>query len=176
MAKKSKKRKPSAARLKKFEAVPKEFGTVTPYLAIKGAAQAIEWYKKTFRAKEFESERQATPEGQVIHARIKIGDSIIMMSDIFPGSSIKDPIERGHSPVTLHIYTEDVDSMWKNALEAGAKVDMPLDNMFWSERYGQLTDPFGHSWSLSMRIQMSPQEMEQKRQEAMKMFEQGQHP
>jgi PhnB protein len=66
--------------------------------------------------------------------------------------------------------------MWKRAIEAGAKVDMPLDNMFWGERYGQLTDPFGHSWSLSMRIQMSAQEMEQKRQEAMKMFEQGQHP
>ena len=177
MAKKSKKkRKSGPAKSRKFESVPKGFHSVTPYLAIKGAAQAIDWYKKAFGAKEFESERQATPDGQLIHARIKIGDSIVMMSDIFPGSSIKDPMERGHSPVTLHIYTKDVDSMWKNAVEAGAKVDMPLDNMFWSERYGQLTDPFGHSWSLSMRIRMSAQEMEQKRQEAMKMFEQGQHP
>ena len=148
MAKKPKKRKSRPGRSMRFESVPMAFHTVTPYLAIKGAAQAVEWYKKAFGAREFESDRQATPEGQMIHARIKIGDSIVMMSDIFSGSSIKDPMERGHSPVTLHIYTKDVDSMWKNAIEAGAKVDMPLDNMFWSERYGQLTDPFGHSWSL----------------------------
>ena len=174
--KKSKKRKFRAAKSRKFESVPKGFHSVTPYLVIKGAALAVEWYKKAFGAKEFVLERQATPEGQLIHARIEIGDSLVMMSDIFPSSAIKDPMERGHSPVTLHIYTKDVDSMWKRAVEAGAKEDMPLDNMFWGERYGQLTDPFGHSWSLSMRIQMPPHEMEQKRQEAMKMFEQGQHP
>jgi len=158
MAKKPKRRKSRPARSKKFEPVPKEFRTVTPYLAIKGVAQAIEWYKKVFGAKEFESERQATSEGQLIHARIKIGDSIIMMSDIFTGNGVKDPLEPGRSPVTLHVYSKDVDVMWKRAIEAGAKVDMPLDNMFWGERYGQLTDPFGHSWSLSMRIQMSAQE------------------
>src|SRR3972149_6073334 len=176
MAKKPKSRKSRPVRSRRFEPVPKEFRTITPYLAIKGAAQAIEWYKKVFGAKEFESERQITPEGQLIHARIKIGDSIIMMSDIFPGSGVKDPLDPGRSPVTLHVYSKDVDAVWKRAIEAGAKVDMPLDNMFWGERYGQLTDPFGHSWSLSMRIQMSAQEMGQKRQEAMKMFEQGQHP
>lgn len=175
MAKKAK-RKSRPARSKQFEPVPKEFHTVTPYLAIKGAAQAVEWYKKAFGAKEDESDRQATPEGQLIHARIRIGDSIVMMSDLFPGSGVKDPLEPGRSPVTLHVYSKDVEAMWKRAVEAGAKVDMPLDNMFWGERYGQLTDPFGHSWSLSMRIRMSAQEMEQKRQEAMKMFEQGQHP
>jgi len=175
MARKSKKRK-SSAKSGRFEPVPKEFHTVTPYLAIKGAAQAMEWYSKALGAKESKSERQATPDGQIIHARFKIGDSIIMMSDVFPGTAHKDPLELGATSVTLHIYAKNVDSLWKQAVEAGAKIDMPLDNTFWGERYGQFTDPFGHSWSASMRIQMSPQEMEQKRQEAMKMFDQGQHP
>ncbi len=154
--------------------MPKGFHTVTPYLAIKGAAQAIEWYKKAYGAKELT--RQEGPGGLLIHARLKIGDSIIMMSDVFPGSGVKDPLELGDSPVTLHVYAKNVDEVWKRAVDAGAKVDMPLGDMFWAERYGQLTDPFGHSWSLSMRIPMSRKEMERQRQEAMKMFEQGQHP
>jgi PhnB protein len=78
--------------------------------------------------------------------------------------------------VTLHIYAKDVDDLWKRAVDAGAKVVMPLDNMFWGERYGQLRDPFGHSWSVSMVIQMSPEEMEQKRQQAMPTFSQNQNP
>ncbi len=163
-----KKRKPKA---QTFERVPKEFRTVTPYLAINGAAEAIEWYKKAFGAKELA--REPGPDGKLIHARIKIGDSIIMLSDIFPGGLHKDPRELGASSLTLHIYSKDVDALWKKAVEAGARVDMQMDDMFWGERYGQLTDPFGHAWSLSMRIPMSPKEMETKRQEAMKMFEQG---
>ncbi len=175
MAKKRARRKRvKRAKAKKFEAVPKGFHTVTPYLAIKGAAQAIEWYKKALGAKELTRDEGAG--GLLIHARLKIGDSIIMMSDVFPGSGVKDPLELGDSPVTLHVYTKNVDEVWKRAVDAGAKVDMPLGDMFWGERYGQLTDPFGHSWSLSMRIPMSRKEMERQRQEAMKMFEQGQHP
>ncbi|MGD0175864.1 MAG: VOC family protein [Candidatus Bathyarchaeia archaeon] len=167
-------RKQRASKPKKFEPVPKEFHTVTPYLAVNGAAEAIEWYEKAFRAKELE--REQGPDGKLIHGRIQIGDSIVMLSDIFPGAIHKDPRELGASSVTLHIYSKDVDALWKKAVEAGAKVEMQLDDMFWGERYGQLTDPFGHAWSLSMRIQMSPEEMERRRQEAMKMFEQGQHP
>jgi len=163
-----------AVKSKKVEPIPKGFHTVTPYLAVKGAAQAIEWYKKAFGAKELS--RQEGPEGKLIHARVKIGDSIVMMSDIFPGSQHKDPIELGATPVTLHIYSKDVDALWKRAVEAGARVDAQLEDMFWGERYGQLTDPFGHSWSLSMQISMSAEEMERKRQEAMKIFERGQHP
>jgi uncharacterized glyoxalase superfamily protein PhnB len=167
-------KKPSKKRgskLRKFNSVPKEFHTVTPYLAINGAAEAIEWYKKAFGAKELAQEQG----GKLIHRRIQIGDSIIMLSDIFPGALHKDPRELGASSVTLHIYSKDVDALWRKAVEAGARVDMQLDDMFWGERYGQLTDPFGYAWSLSMRIQMSPEEMERKRQEAMKMFEQGHH-
>jgi PhnB protein len=167
-------RKQRASKPKRFETVPKEFHTVTPYLAVNGAAEAIEWYEKAFGAKELE--REQGPDGKLIHGRIQIGDSIVMLSDIFPSAIHKDPRELGASSVTLHIYSKDVDALWKKAVEAGAKVEMQLDDMFWGERYGQLTDPFGHAWSLSMRIQMSPEEMERRRQEAMKMFEQGPHP
>jgi PhnB protein len=97
-----------------------------------------------------------------------------MISDTFPGGH-KDPIQLGGSSVTLHLYSRNVDALWKMAVDAGAKVDMQLDDMFWGERYGQLTDPFGHSWSLSMRIPMSRSEMAKQRAEAMKMFEQGPH-
>jgi uncharacterized glyoxalase superfamily protein PhnB len=145
---------------------------VTPYLAINGATRAIEWYKKAFGARELM--RQPGPDGKLIHARLRIGDSIVMISDSFPEGH-KDPINLGGTPITLHIYSNNVDNLWKKAVEAGAKVDMQLGDMFWGERYGQLTDPFGHSWSLSMRIPMTRKEMERQRSEAMKMFEQTQN-
>jgi uncharacterized glyoxalase superfamily protein PhnB len=159
---------------RKFERIPEGFHTVTPYLAVNGAAPAVEWYKKAFGAKELM--REAGPEGKLMHARLRIGDSIVMMSDVFAGGTHKDPLEFGEASVTLHIYSNNVDALWKKAVEAGAKVDMQLDDMFWGERYGQLTDPFGHSWSLSMQIPMSRKEMEKKREATMKMFEQGQRP
>ena len=157
------------AKPKEFDFVPAGFRTVTPYLSVKGAAQALDWYKKAFGAKELS--REEVEGGMLIHARIKVGDSIVMLSDIFPGSIHKSPLDLGASSVTLHVYSKDVDRLWKQAVDAGARVDSQLDDMFWGERYGQLTDPFGHSWSLSKRIPMSKQEMERKRQEAMKMFE-----
>ncbi len=160
----------------KMEPIPPGFSSVTPYLAINGAAQAIEFYKKAFGAKEFERERQATPDGRLIHGRIKIGDSIVMMSDVFPGSNLKDPMAAGTSTVTLHIYSRNVDKLWEQATGAGAKVTMPLDNQFWGERYGQLEDPFGHHWSVSQRVKMSPKEMKEKQEQAMAMFNQGQRP
>jgi uncharacterized glyoxalase superfamily protein PhnB len=159
---------------KKFEPIPKGFHTVTPYLAINGAAQAIDWYKKAFGAKELA--RREGPEGKLMHARLRIGNSIVMMSDVFPGASHKDPIELGAVSITLHIYSNNVDALWKRAVESGANVNMQLADMFWGERYGQLTDPFGHSWSLSMLIPMSRKEMEEKRKTAMKMFEQAHSP
>src|SRR6266849_4910932 len=172
-AKSKSKSKPKSKRL---SPIPEGFRSVTPYLAINGAAEAIEWYKKAFGAKEFVKERQATPDGKIMHGRIQIGDSIVMMSDVFPGSTHKDPLELGSTPVTLHIYVKNVDDLWNQAVENGAKVDQQLENQFWGERYGQLRDPFGHAWSLAMRVQMSPEEMEQKRQQAMSMFAQKDHP
>ena len=148
--------------------------TVVTYLAIEGAANALEFYKKAFGAKELA--RQTTPDGKVIHASIKIGNTAIMMSDIFPGSAAKSPLELGTSPVTLHINVDDVDALWNRALAAGATVSMPLENQFWGARYGQLVDPFGHHWSLSMEVKMSKEEKDAKQKAAMEMFSQGQHP
>ncbi len=170
MAKKVKKTESS----NKITPIPPGFRSVTPYLAINGASQAIEFYKKAFGAKELD--RQPMPDGKLMHARIKVGDSIVMMSDEFPGSGIKAPTSLGTTTATLHIYSKNVDKLWQQALAAGAKVAMPLDNQFWGERYGQLVDPFGHRWSISMQIKMKPEEMEAKRQQAMAMFSQGEHP
>jgi len=145
--------------------------TVTPYLAVNGGAEALEFYKKALGAKELS--RETTPDGKVVHARIKIGDSIIMLSDQFgaPATSGSTPMD---TTVTLHVYSRDVDKLWQQATTAGAKVVMPIDNQFWGERYGQLVDPFGHRWSLSMRVKMSKEEREAKQKAAMAMFAQNQ--
>jgi PhnB protein len=148
--------------------------TVVTYLAIDGAAKALEFYKIAFGAKELT--RQATPDGKIIHASMKIGNTAVMMSDIFPGSDAKSPLELGTSPVTLHINSDDVDELWNRALAAGAKVSMPLENQFWGDRYGQLVDPFGHHWSMSMKAKMSKEEMAAKQKDAMSMFSQNEHP
>ncbi len=132
--------------------------------------KALEFYKRAFGAKEISKWRQLTPDGKVVHARFTIGDSLIMLSDGF-GRSSPD-----QGQMTLHIYTKNVDKLWKDALEAGAKIAMPLDDMYWGERYGQLVDPFGNRWSVSMRVNMSKKEMAAKQKESMAMFEQGEHP
>jgi len=158
----------------KVRAIPSGFRTVTPYLTVQGGTKAIDFYKKAFGAKELAQETM--PDGKILHARIKIGDSIVMISDEFPESYAKSPASLGSTTGTLHIYSGNVDKMWKLAVAAGARVIMPLDNQFWGERYGQLTDPFGHQWSLSMQVKMSAQEMETKRIAAMSMFANGEHP
>ncbi|MGI0091800.1 MAG: VOC family protein [Nitrososphaerales archaeon] len=154
--------------------IPKGFGTVTPYLVVTNGAQAIEFYKKAFDAKELS--RNSLPDGKILNAQLKLGGSIVMLADEFPGSSTKSPSSLGVSTVTLHVYTEDVDKLWEQVLAAGARIVMPLDNQFWGERYGQLTDPFGHHWSLSQRVKMNPEEMEEKQKAAMAMFAQGEQP
>ncbi len=174
MPSKSKRAKKAKPKKPKLEPIPKGFGTVTPYSSIEGAAKALDWYKKAFGAKELE--REPTPDGKLIHGRIRIGDSIVMMSDVFPGGDTQSPTSLGNTTTTLHIYTKNVDKLFQQAVDAGAKVSMPLDNQFWGERYGKLKDPFGHNWSISQRVQMSRQEMKEKQEQAMAMFSQGQHP
>jgi PhnB protein len=147
--------------------------TVTPYLAVGNAANAIDWYKKAFGAKEIT--RQLEPTGKIMHASLKIADSVVMLSDIFPGSEMKDPRDSGPS-VNLHIYSKDVDRIWRKAVEAGAKVTMPLEDQFWGDRYGKLADPYGHSWGFSWKAKMSKAEMDKKREEAMKQMAGGEHP
>ncbi len=159
-----------ASKPEKVAPIPKGFHTLTPYLAIRGAANAIEWYGRAFGAKEVS--RQYGPGGLILHARLQVGDSILMLSDIFPGSVHKSPLDLGSSSVTIHIYTENVDALWKRALDAGAQVDMPLADMFWGERYGQLRDPFGHSWSLSTQKEiLTPEEHAKRLEAAMADFE-----
>src|SRR5256712_10484425 len=172
MPKKPKQAKKSKPKKAKVDPVPKGFHTVTPYLAITGAAATIDWYKKAFGAKELA--RQAVPDGKLMHARIRIGDSIVMLSDTFPGGT-QSPDTLSNSPVTLHIYINNVDKLWQQAVDAGAKITMPLDNTFWGERYGQLTDPYGHHWSVSQQVNMTKKEKDEKQKQAMAMFARGPH-
>ena len=173
MAKKSKSIKKSKSNKSKIAPIPPGFRSITPYLAIDGAAQAIEWYKKAFNAKELN--RAPTPDGKLMNATVRIGDSVVMMSDVFPGSPLKAPKTLGTTTVTLHIYAKNVDKLFKQAVDSGAEITMQLDNQFWGERYGLLRDPFGHSWSISQRISMTKAEKEEKQKQAMAMFAQREH-
>ena len=154
--------------------IPPGEHSVTPYLTVSNGSEAIEFYKKAFSAEELF--RETMPDGKILHARIRIGDSIVRLSDEFPGSIQKSPVSLDATTVTLHIYTENVDGLWQQAVQAGAKVVLPLDNQFWGERYGMLVDPFGHQWSMSMAIKMSSDEMAAKRKAVMAMFSKGEYP
>jgi PhnB protein len=139
--------------------IPDGFHTVTPHLVIQGAAQAIEFYKKAFGAKE--EERHLMPDGKrVMHARVRIGDAPIMLADEFPPKALS-PKSRGGSSVWLHIYVEDADAAFERAVKAGCIVRMPLMDQFWGDRYGQVEDPFGHQWSIATHKQdLSQTQME----------------
>ncbi|HTT26490.1 MAG TPA: VOC family protein [Thermoplasmata archaeon] len=141
---------------------------MTPYLAVRGAEAAIRFYAEAFHAKELQ--RQNSPDGKVLHSRLKIGDSIVMLSDLYGEGTGGAGTTRDGPFITLHMYLPNVDVVWADALKAGATVEMPLDDMFWGERYGQLLDPFGHHWSLSTPLKMSKARKDQLREEAMKQF------
>lgn len=141
-------------------AVPEGFYTVTPYLTCRNAAQAIDFYKSVFSATEIM--RMPGPGGKLGHAEIQIGNSRIMLADEFPGMSCA-PTPGAMNPSSLFVYFEDVDSTFNRAVAAGAKVDMPLTNQFWGDRYGKLTDPFGHQWGLAQHIEdVAPEEMKRR--------------
>ena len=127
--------------------VPDGYHTVTPHLVCAGASDAIAFYKKAFGAAELM--RLPTPEGRVMHASIRIGDSIVMLNDEFPEMGAVGPKALKGSPVTIHLFVDDVDTAFKRAVKAGATVKMPLQDMFWGDRYGLLEDPFGHNWSMA---------------------------
>jgi uncharacterized glyoxalase superfamily protein PhnB len=140
-------------------AIPKMFRTVTPHLTIEGASDAIKFYKKAYGAKELS--RMKTPDGKrLMHATIKIGNSVVMLNDAFPERGGKDPQALGGSAVAIHLYVEDADKVFKKALKAGATVAMPIADMFWGDRYGLLVDPFGHRWAVAThKKDMSPAQM-----------------
>lgn len=137
-----------AARVKP---IPSGFHTVTAHLTVKDGNQAIDFYKRAFGAQELM--RMAMPDGALMHAEIKIGDSILMLAGENPGGPNKSPATLGGSPVTLNLYVTDADDVFMRAVQAGARVTMPLENQFWGDRYGQLEDPFGHSWSVSTHLE-----------------------
>lgn len=167
-------KRPRRARPARPSPVPPGFPPVIPYLAVQGGVAALEFYQKAFGAKELV--RNTTPDGKLIHGRLRIGRSIVMLSDVFPGADVASPATVGTTTVTLHLYVKDVDRVWDRAVAAGAKVTMPLENQFWGERYGHLLDPFGHHWSLSMRVPMTKAEKDAKRLAAEAAFARGDHP
>jgi PhnB protein len=136
--------------------LPDGVHTVTPHLVCAGAADAIEFYKKAFNAVELI--RLSGPQGKLAHAAIRIGDSTVMLMDEFPDWGSFGPRSLKGSPVTIHLYVEDVDAAVQRAVAAGAKITMPVKDMFWGDRYGQLEDPFGHRWSIATHIRDVSQE------------------
>ena len=143
--------------------IPKGFHTVTPYLTVSDGARAIDFYKRAFGAEELS--RVDGPDGKIAHAEIKIGDSIIMLCDEMPGWS-RSPQSLGGTAVNIFLYVRDVDQVFSRAVAEGAKVGMPVSDMFWGDRYGQVTDPFGHSWSLATHKEDVPLEELRKRTKA----------
>jgi len=128
--------------------IPEGLHTVTPHLVVRNAAQAIEFYKKAFNAQE--RSRFEMPGGAIGHAELQIGDSVIFLADEMPGpGASQSPQAVGGSTCTLNIYVDDVDKLFDQAVRAGGKSVMPVEDMFWGDRYGTLTDPFGHVWSIA---------------------------
>jgi PhnB protein len=141
--------------------IPKGYEGATPYLIIKGAANALEFYKKAFGATEIM--RIPAPGGKVGHAEIKIGDAIIMLADEFPEMNHRSPQSLGGTPVSILLYVRDVDAFVKRALGAGAKALSPVENKFYGDRSGTLEDPYGHHWHFATHVEdVPPDEMAQR--------------
>jgi PhnB protein len=145
----------------KVNPIPEGYHSVTPYLSIKGAAAAIDYYKQVFGATELF--RMQAPDGKIGHAEIKIGNSPIMLADEHPEMEFVSPKTLGGSPVGLMIYVDDVDTMYTQAIAAGAKEIKPLQNQFYGDRSGTLKDPFGHVWTVATHIEDVPPEEIEKR-------------
>lgn len=141
--------------------IPTGYHTATPYLIVKGAAKAIEFYKKAFGAKELM--RMSQPDGRIGHAEIKIGDSPIMLADEFPEMGARSPESFGGSPVSILLYVEDVDAMFTQAVAAGATVQRPVADQFYGDRAGGVVDPFGHVWYIATHKEDVPPEEMKKR-------------
>ena len=134
----------------KVKSIPEGMTAVTPHLVCAGAAAAIEFYKKAFGA--VEEARLPGPNGRLMHAQIRIGGAAIMLVDEMPEWGALGPKALKGSPVTIHLYVNDTDAFVARAVKAGAKVTMPVADMFWGDRYGQLEDPFGHHWSVGTHV------------------------
>ena len=138
--------------------VPEGYHTVTPYLTVDDAEAAIAFYGRAFGAKE--RSRMASPDGKIAHAELELGDSVVMLSDAFPQFQAKPPKELGGTSVGVFLYVESVDAVVKQAVDAGATLAMPPEDQFWGDRFGSVTDPFGHSWQIATHVEdVPPEEM-----------------
>jgi PhnB protein len=157
----------------KVNYIPAGYHSLTPYLTLNDCARAIDFYKKAFNAQELV--RMAGAPGKIMHAEIKIGDSFLMLADEMPGMGNRAPLSLGGTSAGLLIYVQDVDSAFQQAIDAGAKPEMPPMDMFWGDRYGRLQDPFGHSWALATHTEdVAPDEMKKRMQQ--EMAKQSQRP
>jgi PhnB protein len=146
--------------------IPEGYHTLTTYIAVDNASEAIEFYKRAFGAKE--RMRMNTRDGSIGHAELEIGDSLLMLSDPFPQSQAKPPKELGATTAGIFMYVEDVDAVVKQAIDEGATVAMEVSDQFWGDRFGTVTDPFGHSWSIATHVEdVPPEEMAERAKEAM---------
>jgi PhnB protein len=146
--------------------IPEGYHTLSPYLAVDDAARAIEYYAKAFGAKELV--RMDGPGGTIGHAELEVGDSRIMLSDPFPQASTRPPKDLGGTSASVFMYVEDVDAVVKRAVDAGATVTMEVADQFWGDRFGTITDPFGHVWSIATHVEdVPPDEMAERAKAAM---------
>ncbi len=145
--------------------IPEGFHTATPHLVVSDAAAAIEFYQKAFGAEEVN--RMPGPEGKIMHAAIRIGDSPVMLNDEFPDMGTVGPKAIGGTAVTIHLYVKDADAVWDSATKAGATLFVPIVDMFWGDRYGVIEDPFGHRWSIATHTQdLTPEQVMEGAQKA----------
>jgi PhnB protein len=146
--------------------IPEGYHTLTTYLAVDDASEAIDWYKQAFGAKE--RMRMDGPEGTIGHAELEIGDSLIMLADPFPHSQTRPPKELGGTTAGVFMYVEDVDAVVQKAVKAGATTTMEVADQFWGDRFGSIKDPFGHSWSIATHVEdVPPEEMADRSKQAM---------
>jgi PhnB protein len=134
--------------------LPAGMHTITPHIVVGDAAAAADWYKQILGAEE--RNRIEVPGGKLMQVELRFGDSAVMLADEFPEAGVLSPLSIGGTATVLHLYTDDVDAIWNRALDAGAEVRQPLHDAFWGERYGQITDPFGHRWGLAQHLRDVP--------------------
>jgi PhnB protein len=146
--------------------IPEGYHTVTPFLSVEDASEAIEFYTRAFGARE--RSRMPGPDGKIAHAELEIGDSVIMLADPFPGSAFRSPSALGGTSMGLFLYVEDVDAFVQRAVDAGATVTMPVQDQFWGDRFGGVADPFGHQWQVATHTEdVPPEEMAERAKQAM---------
>jgi PhnB protein len=153
--------------------IPDGHNRVSPYLIVNGAGRALAFYRQAFGAVELF--RHQAPDGRIGHAEIRIGDTVFMLADEFPDHDAHAPGKFGGSPVSLHLYCENVDEVAATAIAAGAKVKRPVADQFYGDRLGTLEDPFGHTWHVSTHIEdVSPEELDRRAKQAMAQPKKGQ--